>query len=186
MNWCGIDTLTQRNRQCPAVLSNHVSTEVHDCCSSACIIILMPTECAWQKRQAFFKIAWMWIMMAVQVPASCLWSQKKKGVLSRKAEKRTVLPHFPSFFQPLCLSVNLLSLDETQRLLRRKAPELLRLPHTDLFTGAGRWSHKPDARSPLVCVCVCERKPPPHVIYGFFFPHQTRKECDHHTKQNPI
>lgn len=100
-------------------------------------------------------------MMVIQVPESSLWSQKRKKCWGERVQKKTVHPHFPSFFQSLCVSENLLSLDETQRLLRRKAPASLRPPHTDLFTGAGRWSHKLNAQtlSPNVCVCVCVYTP---------------------------
>lgn len=85
--------------------------------------------------------------------------KKERSIEQKRWKKKAVHPHFPSFSQPLCLSVNLLPLEETQRLLRRKGPESPRLPHTDLFTRAGQWGHRPNVHPPQIsmslCACVC-------------------------------
>lgn len=79
--------------------------------------------------------------------------------------KRSIGPHFPSFFQPLCAPVNLQSLDETQRLLSSKGLWIAATATHSSF----HWSLKRCCPPPPLCVwCVCT---PPHIIDGFVFPH---------------
>lgn len=126
------------NPRCDAVLSNHVSTEVHDLCN--CIIFLSPHHdlqskvCMTKKAEPLSKLPQWEPRWAFKYRRVAFEVKKERSVEQKGWKKKTVHPHFPSFSQSLCVSVNLLSLDETQRLQRRKAPGSPRLPHTQIFS----------------------------------------------------
>lgn len=93
--------ITKYCSQCDVVLSDHVVSLLHLSLHPLLYPLIMTYKAkrAWQKSQAFFKIAWVSVMVGVRVQVSSLWSRKRKErwVWKKKLSALT-FPPFSGFF----------------------------------------------------------------------------------------